>query len=89
MHDLVRQQRLGRFPQQHLLRQPPDLVARRQREREIRHGSIEVRNARLERMRHRGAVRLDEEVVDEIDAEVEVLETRKPVGALRLGVALV
>ena len=36
VHDLVRQQRLDRLPQQHLLREPAHLVPRRQREREVR-----------------------------------------------------
>ncbi len=38
-------------------------------------------------MGHRGTVGLHEEVVDEIDAEVDVLEARELVGPLGLGIA--
>ncbi len=38
-------------------------------------------------MRHRGAIGLHEQVVDEVGAEVDVLEARQELGALRLGEA--
>ena len=87
VHDLARQQRLGGLAQQHLLREPAHLVLRGQREREVRHDRVEERHARLERVRHRRAVGLHEQVVDEVDPEVDVLEARELVGALGLRVA--
>jgi hypothetical protein len=60
------------------------LLPRRQREREVRHDGVEERHARLERVRHRRAVGLHEQVVDEVDAEVDVLQPREQLGALRL-----
>ena len=57
-------------------------------EREVRHDRVEVGDARLERVRHRRPVRLHEQVVDEIDAEVDVLQPGELVGARGLGVAL-
>ena len=55
--------------------------------REVRHDRVEERHASLERVRHRRAVGLHEQVVDEIDAEVDVLQPREQLGALRLGEA--
>ena len=66
------------------LRQAAHLVPRRQREREVRHDRVEERHARLERVRHRRAVGLHEQVVDEVRAEVDVLEAREQLGALGL-----
>ncbi len=83
VHDLARHERRGRLAKQHLLREPAHLVPRRQREREVRHDGVEERNARLERVRHRRAVGLHEQVVDEVDAEVDVLQARERFGALR------
>jgi hypothetical protein len=74
VHDALRQQRRGGLPQQPLLRQAAHLVARRQREREAAHDRVEERYARLERVRHRRAVRLHQQVVDEVRADVDVLE---------------
>ena len=48
---------------------------------------VAERHARLERVRHAGAVGLHEQVVDEVDADVDVLEPRELVGALGLRVA--
>ena len=62
-------------------------MLRGQREREVRHHRVEKRDARFERMRHRRTIGLHEQVVDEVDAEVDVLEARKRVGAGRLGIA--
>ena len=62
-------------------------MPRRQREREVRHDGVEERHARLERVRHRRAVGLHEQVVDEVDAEVDVLQAREQLGALGLGEA--
>ena len=56
----------------------------REREREVRHDRVEERDARLERVRHRRAVGLHEQVVDEVDAEVDVLQARERLGALGL-----
>ena len=82
VHDLAREQRLGRLPQQRLLAEPAHLVARRQRVREVGDDRVEERDARLERVRHRGAVGLHEQVVDEVDAHVDVLEAGEQLGAL-------
>src|SRR3712207_7981221 len=49
---------------------------------------VEERHARFERVGHARAVGLREQVVDEVDARVEVLETSKRLGPGRLGVAL-
>ena len=46
---------------------------------------VEVRHASLERVRHRCAVGLHQQVVDEVDAEVDVLQPRELVGALGFG----
>ena len=54
-----------------------------QREGEVRHDGVEERHARLERVGHRRAVGLHEQVVDEVDAEVDVLQPRELVGACR------
>ena len=56
-------------------------------EREVGHDRIEERDARLEGVRHRRAVGLREQVVDEVRAEVDVLEPRQQLGALGLGEA--
>ena len=87
VHDLGRHQRLHRLAQQHLLREAAHLEPRRQREGEIRHERVEEGDARLERVRHRGAVGLHEQVVDEVDAEVDVLQPRELRRSRRLGVA--
>ena len=86
--DRARQQWLDRLPQHHLLRQAADLVPGRKREREPRHHRVEERHPRFERVRHRGAVGLREQVVDEVDGEVDVLQARQELGALRGGVRL-
>ena len=78
--ELARHERLGRLPQQHLLPQPAHLVPAREREREVRHHRVEERDARLERVRHRRAVGLHEQVVDEVGAEVDVLQAREQLG---------
>src|SRR3712207_9193992 len=49
---------------------------------------VEERHARFERVGHARAVGLREQVVDEVDARVEVLETGERLGPGRLGVAL-
>ena len=46
--DLPRQQRLRSLAEQQLLAQPANLVTRRQRESEVAHERVEVRNTRLE-----------------------------------------
>ena len=61
------------------------LVPRRQRVRERRDDGVAEGHARLERVRHRGAVGLHEQVVDEVDGAVDVLEPREQLGAVRLG----
>src|SRR5581483_723947 len=86
--DLAWQQRLGGLAQQHLLRQAAHAVLRREREREGGHDGIEERDARLERARHRRAVGLHEQVVDEVDGEVDVLEPCEGLGTFRLAVPL-
>ena len=48
---------------------------------------VEERHPRLERVRHARPVGLHEQVVDQVDAEVEVLQPRQLLGALGLGVA--
>ena len=85
MHDLVRQQRLDRLPQQPLLLEPAHLVSRRQREREPGDDRVEERHAGLERPGHRGPVGLHEQVVDEVAAEVDVLQAGQQLEALGLG----
>ena len=87
VHDRVRQQRLDRLPQQPLLRQAADLVPHRQREGEVRDDRVHERHARLERPGHRGAVGLHEQVVDEVGAEVDVLQAGQQLVALGLGKA--
>ena len=52
------------------------------------HDRVEERHARLERVRHRRAVRLHEQIVDEVRAEVDVLQAGEQLGALGLGEAL-
>ena len=84
VHDPARQQRLDRTPQQDLLPEPLHLRPLGQREREPRDERVEVGHTRLERVGHRGPVGLHEQVVDEIDAEVDVLETREQLRPLRL-----
>ena len=87
MHDLAREQRLGRLPEQHLLSERAHLVAGRQSEGEVRDRRVEERDARLERVRHRRSIRLHEQIVDEVDPEVDVLQSRQLGGAGRLVVA--
>src|SRR5207237_1168777 len=53
--DRMREERLHGTPEQHLLREAAHLVPVGQREREVRDNRIAERDARLERMRHRGA----------------------------------
>ena len=54
------------------------------REREVGDDGVEERHARLERVRHRRAVGLHELVVDEVDAEVDVLQAREHLRPRRL-----
>ena len=82
--ELGRDQRRGRLAQEDLLAQPAHLVPVGEPEREVRHDRVEERDARLERVRHRRAVGLHEQVVDEVRAEVDVLEPREQLGALGL-----
>src|SRR5512133_618664 len=84
--DLSWQQRGGRLAQQDLLGEAADLESCRKREREIRHDRVEIGHAGFERVRHRGAVSLDEQVVDEVHAEVDVLQAGELIGALGLEV---
>ena len=51
--------------------------------RERHDDGVAERHARLERVRHRGAVGLHEQVVDEVDGAVDVLQ-REQLGAVRL-----
>ena len=80
-HDARRQQRLRRLAQEALLGQAAHLVSRRQREREPGHDGVEERHARLEGVRHRRAVRLDEQIVNEVRTEIDVLQTREELGS--------
>ena len=87
-HDPAGDERRDRLAQQHLLAQAAHAVAGRQREREVRHHRVEERHASLERMRHRGAVGLHQQVVHEVDRPVDVLQPREQLGAVGLGEAL-
>ena len=58
------------------------------REREIRHNRVEIGHAGFERVRHRGAVGFHQQVVDEVDAKVDILQPGKLVGALGLAVSV-
>ena len=84
MHHLTREKRLDRLPEQPFLRQPAHLVLRREREREVRDDRVHERHARFERPRHRGTVGLGQQIVDEVEAEVEILQPRQELVALRL-----
>ena len=87
VHHLPRQQRLDRLAQQPLLREPAHLVLHRQREREVGDDRVHERHARLERPGHRRAVGLRQQVVDEVEAEVDVLKPRQQLVPLGLGEA--
>ncbi len=86
--DLARQQLLDRLAQKPLLRQAAHLVAHRQREREVRHHRIQERDACLQRPRHRRPVGLRQQVVDEVEAQVDVLQAGHELVPFRLGEAL-
>jgi len=86
VHDFARHERCGSLAQQHLFRESPHLVLRRERKSEVGHDGVEERHARFERMGHRRTVGLHEQVVDEVNAEVDVLEACERLGALRLGI---
>ena len=62
-------------------------MSRRQREREVGDHRVQIGDTRLERVRHRRPVRLHEQVVDEIDAQVDVLQARESVRSRGLVVA--
>ena len=85
--DRAGQERRDGPPQQPLLREPADLHARGERQRELGDHGVEVGHPRLERVRHARAVGLHEQVVDEVDAEVDVLKAGQLLGARRLVVA--
>ena len=86
-HDLGGQEWRDGPSQQDFLAQAAHPVPGRQRQREVRHHRVEERHARLERVGHRRAVGLHEQVVDEVDAEVDVLQAREQLGTLGLGEA--
>ncbi len=70
--------------EQELLPEAAHLHASRKRQREAGHERVEVRHPGLQGVGHRRAVGLHEEVVDEVGAEVDVLEPRQQLGALGL-----
>ena len=87
VHHLPRQERRDRLAQQPLLLEAANLVTRGQRQREVGHHRVEKRHACLERPGHRGPIGLHQQVVDEVAAEVDVLEPGHELVPLRLGEA--
>ena len=86
VHDLAREQRLERLAQQPLLLEPAHLVAAGS-ERAKPATTVSRKGTRLERPGHRRAVGLHQQVVDEVPAEVDVLEPREQLVPLGLGEA--
>ena len=86
--DLLGEQRRDRAAQQPLLREAAHLAAAsaapsaNSATRWSRNGTRS-----LERVRHARPVGLDQQVVDQVDAEVDVLQARERLGARGLGVA--
>jgi hypothetical protein len=79
-NDPLRNERRDRLAQQYLLAEAADAVPGRESRREAGEGGVEERHARFERVRHRGAVGLHEEVVCEVDPEVDVLQAGERLG---------
>ncbi len=88
LQHLARQQRRQGLAQQPLLRPAPHLQRRCQAERARRDLVVEEGHAQLQRVGHARAVGLDQQVVDQIDAEVDVLEAGQRLRPGGLGVAL-
>ena len=87
MGDRSRQQRRDGAPEQPLLGEAAHLVPGRQGQGELGHDLVAERHPGLERMSHAGAVRLHQQVIDQVDAEVHVLQASELLGVLGLGVA--
>src|SRR5512132_833429 len=85
--DGTRQERLDGQAQEPLLCQAADLELPRERKGEAGHGLVEVGDSRFERMGHPSTIRLYEQVVDEVAAEVDVLKPGELIGSFCLGVA--
>ena len=84
LYDLAGEERLESAAEEPLLLQPPNTLRRGQREGEVRDDRVEERHTRLERPRHRRAVGLHEQVVDQVGAEIDVLEARQELVSLGL-----
>src|SRR4051794_17429735 len=84
LYDLAGEERLESAAEEPLLLQPPNTLRRGQREGEVRDDRVEERHTRLERPRHRRAVGPHEQVVDQVGAEIDVLEARQELVSLGL-----
>ena len=74
VHDLARDERRGSPAQEHFLSHARHLQFSRKRQGETADDGIEEGHARFERVCHRGAVGLDQQVVDQRGAEIDVLQ---------------
>ena len=87
MDDRPRKEGSHRAAQEPLLREPPHLEVGGKRERQLRHRLVAKWDPGLQRVRHAGAIGLDQEVVDQVDPDIQVLESRQRLGPLRLRIA--
>ena len=86
--DLLREERLGDFPEDELRREPAELHRARHGRGERHQLLVDERTSHLQRVRHRSDVDLCENVVGEVGLNVEVEEAVDRVRGRRCGVEL-